>query len=102
MVLEELDGCAFSNLYPPWVFGTFCRKSGSRSAVISWLHRKVARARARLRKRNELGLEIFALRHQIAVLRRTGTRCPRFNASDRLLWVFAVALVARLAHQAAA
>jgi len=55
--------------------------------VIAWLQRKVARVRARLRERNELGLEILALRHQIAVLRRTGTRRPRFSASDRLLWV---------------
>ena len=55
--------------------------------MIAWLQRKVARVRARLRERNELGLEILALRHQIAVLRRTGTRRPRFSASDRLLWV---------------
>jgi putative transposase len=43
---------------------------------------------ARLRERNQLVLEILALRHQIAVLRRTGTRRPRLSVSDRLFWVF--------------
>ncbi len=55
--------------------------------MIGWLQRKVARARARLREANELALAIVALRHQIAVLRCTCTRRPRFSASDRLLWV---------------
>ena len=55
--------------------------------MIAWLQRKVAAARARLRERNELGWEILALRHQIAVLRRTGTRRPRFSVSHRLMWV---------------
>jgi hypothetical protein len=44
--------------------------------------------RARLRERNQLVLEILALRHQIVVLRRTGTRRSRLSVSDRLFWVF--------------
>ena len=57
-------------------------------AVVRWLRWKTAAARARLRERNELVLEILALRHQIAVLRRTGARRPRSSVSDRLFWVF--------------
>lgn len=49
---------------------------------------KVAAARARLRDRHELVLEILAFRHQLAVMRRTGTRRPRFLLFDRLFLVF--------------
>ncbi len=55
---------------------------------MTWLRQKAAAAQARLRERNGLVLEILALRHQLAVLRRTGTRRPRFRLFDRLLWVF--------------
>jgi hypothetical protein len=34
-----------------------------------------------------LVLEMVALRHQIAVLKRSGTRRPRFRFSDRLFWL---------------
>jgi hypothetical protein len=33
-------------------------------------------------------LEFIVLHHQLAVLQRTGTRRPRFRASERLFWVF--------------
>jgi len=39
------------------------------------------------RSRNELVLEMIALRHQIAVLRRSGTRRPCFGLWDRLFWI---------------
>jgi len=55
---------------------------------VTWLRRKAAAARAKLRERNELVLEILALRHQLTVLRRTGTRRARFRLFDRLFWVF--------------
>jgi hypothetical protein len=34
-----------------------------------------------------LVLEMVALRHQIAVLKRSGTRRPSFRFSDRLFWL---------------
>jgi hypothetical protein len=39
------------------------------------------------RSRSELVLEIIALRHQIAVLKRSGTRRPCFGFWDRLFWI---------------
>jgi len=39
------------------------------------------------RSRTELVLEMIALRHQIAVLRRSGTRRPCFGLWDRLFWI---------------
>ena len=40
-----------------------------------------------LRRRSELVLEMIALRHQIAVLKRSGTRRPCFGLWDRLFWI---------------
>jgi hypothetical protein len=37
-------------------------------------------------RRYDLGLEGIALRHQIAVLQRSGTRRPYFRWQDRLFW----------------
>jgi hypothetical protein len=45
-------------------------------------------ARSELRTRTALLLELIALRHQIAVLERSGTRRPCFRRIDRLLWIF--------------
>jgi len=39
------------------------------------------------RSRTELVLEAIALRHQIAVLKRSGTRRPCFRGWHRLFWV---------------
>lgn len=39
------------------------------------------------RSRIELLLEMIALHHQIAVLRRSGTRRPCFRLWDRLFWI---------------
>ena len=39
------------------------------------------------RGRTELVLEMIALRHQIAVLKRSGTRRPCFRRWDRLFWI---------------
>jgi len=41
----------------------------------------------KLRSRTDLMLEIVALRHQIAVLKRSGTRRPCFGLWDRLFWI---------------
>ena len=46
----------------------------------------VTAARAVFRARAALVAELIALRHQVAVLQRSGTRRPRFRASDRLFW----------------
>ena len=40
------------------------------------------------RARRALAWECVALQHQLAVLRRSETRRPRFRSIDRLFWVF--------------
>jgi len=45
-------------------------------------------ARADHRARRALVWECVALQHQLAVLRHSGTRRPRFSPIDRLFWVF--------------
>jgi hypothetical protein len=40
-----------------------------------------------LRERWALALETMALRHQLAVLKRSTTR-PQFSPADRCVWVF--------------
>jgi hypothetical protein len=45
-------------------------------------------ARADHAARRALVWECVALRHQLAVLERLGTRRPRFRPIDRLFWVF--------------
>jgi hypothetical protein len=49
--------------------------------------RWITALRTSLRRRGELLLEFIVLHHQLAVLRRTGTRRPCFRPADRLLWV---------------
>jgi len=46
----------------------------------------VSAARAAFRGRAALVAEAIVLRYQVAVLQRSGTRRPRFRASDRLFW----------------
>src|SRR6202158_4327073 len=53
----------------PWVFLAF----------LSWLS-------TFFRSRNDLGLELVALRHQLAVLKRKNPR-PKLSRWDRLLWL---------------
>src|ERR1700726_3193595 len=52
------------------------------------VHQWLVAVRAWPRQRWDLVLEVIVLRHQLAVLQRTGTRRPCFRPSDRLLWVF--------------
>src|SRR5260370_5940193 len=49
--------------------------------------RAVPVARSEPRTRSALVLEAIALRHQIAVLERSGTRRPCFRSIDRLVWI---------------
>ena len=51
------------------------------SELVSWLA-------GRLRSRAELELEVIALRHQLAVLRRQRPGRHRLSALDRLLWTW--------------
>lgn len=51
------------------------------SAFVSWLA-------CRFRSRAELELEVIALRHQLAVLRRQRPGRTRLSSIDRLLWVW--------------
>ena len=44
--------------------------------------------RSWFRTRASLQVEILALRHQVAVLRRSQRRRLRLNSADRLLWVW--------------
>ena len=47
----------------------------------------LAAVRCRLRTRAELEAEIFALRHQLAVLQRAAPKRLRLTRADRLVWV---------------
>jgi hypothetical protein len=47
----------------------------------------LAAFRSSVRSRLELGTEILALQHQLAVLQRQTPRRPRLGHIDRLLWV---------------
>ena len=51
------------------------------SELLSWLA-------GRFRNRAELELEVIALRHQLAVLRRQRPGRPQLFALDRLLWIW--------------
>jgi hypothetical protein len=55
--------------------------------MAGWAFRWISALRARIRRRGELLLELIVLRHQLAVLQRTGTCRPCFRPSDRLFWV---------------
>jgi hypothetical protein len=52
--------------------------------VLRWL----SIVRTRLRQRLDRVMQFIFLRHQLAVLQRTGTRGPRFRPSERLFSVF--------------
>jgi hypothetical protein len=56
--------------------------------MAGWALRWLSAVRARLRLHLDLLVEFIALRHQLAVLQRTGTRRPCFRPSERLFWVF--------------
>jgi putative transposase len=55
--------------------------------MAGWVLRWLSAVRTRLRQRLDLLLEFIVLRHQLAVLQRTGTRRPCFRPSERLFWV---------------
>ena len=78
--------CAFSKHYPPenYVIGHYgIALSSWRPGSLRWL----SAVRTRLRQRLDLLLEFIVLRHQLAVLQRTGARRPCFRPSERLFWV---------------
>ena len=55
--------------------------------MAGWTARWISTLQTCLRCRGELLLELIILRHQLAVLQRTGTRRPCFRPADRLFWV---------------
>jgi hypothetical protein len=63
--------------------------------------RAVPVARDEPRTRTALVLEAIALRHQITVLERSGTRRPCFRRIDRLFFYLAVSLVVAMARKPA-
>lgn len=42
----------------------------------------------RVRSRASLEIELLALRRQLAILKRTEAKCPRFGMTDRVFWVW--------------
>jgi putative transposase len=56
--------------------------------MAGWVLQWLSTVRTRLRRRLDLLLEFIVLRHQLAVLQRTGTRRPCFRPNKRLFWVF--------------
>jgi hypothetical protein len=83
----EGQACAFSKHYPPenYVIGAL---SDSLKLMAGWVLRWLSAVRTRLRQRLDLLLEFIVLRHQLAVLQRTGTRRPCFRPSERPFWLF--------------
>src|ERR1700757_2746807 len=79
-------GCAFSKHYPPenCVLGAL---SDSLKLTVGCVLRWFSAVRTQLRQRLDLLLEFIVLRHQLAVLQRTGTRRPCFRPSEWLFWV---------------
>jgi hypothetical protein len=55
--------------------------------MAGWVFQWISSARVRFRQRGDLVLELIVLRHQLAVLQRTGTRRPCLRPGERLLWV---------------
>jgi hypothetical protein len=55
--------------------------------MVGWVFQWISSVRARFRQRVDLLLELIVLRHQPAVLQRTGTRRPFFRPGERLFWV---------------
>jgi hypothetical protein len=60
---------------------------GSLGVMAGWVSQWISSVRARFRQRVDLVLELIVLRHQLAVLQRTGTRRPCLRPGERLLWV---------------
>ena len=56
--------------------------------MMGWVLRWLSAVRTRLGQRLDLLLEFIVLRHQLAILQRTGARRPCFRPSERLFWVF--------------
>jgi Homeodomain-like domain len=79
--------CAFSKRYPLENFAVRAL-SDSLMAMMGWVLRWLSAVRTRFRRRRDLLLEFIVLRHQLAVLQRTGTRRPCFRPSERLFWAF--------------
>jgi hypothetical protein len=87
MVLSYLyHGCAFSKPYP---LGNYVIRglSGILKFMRGWVLQWLSAAWTWLGQRHDPLLEFIALRHQLAVLQRTGTRRPCFRAIERLFWV---------------
>ena len=79
--------CAFSKRYPPQNY-VIRALSDSLKPMTGWVLQRLSAVRMGFRQRRDLLLEFIALRHQLAVLQRTGTRRPCFRPSERLFWVF--------------
>src|SRR5262249_14646807 len=54
--------------------------------MVGWVFQWIGSGRVRFRQRVVLLLELIVLRHQLAVLQRTGTRRPCLRPDERLFW----------------
>ena len=76
---------SFSVLIPAYrIFARHKRKLPDMLALMTVLNSLLV---CRLRRRAALELEVIALRHQLAVLRRQRPGRPKLTSMDRLLWV---------------
>jgi hypothetical protein len=78
--------CAFSKPYPLENY-VIPGLSDIVKFMTGWVLQWLSATWTRLGQRRDLLLEFIALRHQLAVLQRTGTRRPCFRPSERLFWV---------------
>jgi putative transposase len=65
-----------------------CWRCLSVTGMVAYISELVSWLAGRLRSRAELELEVIALRHQLAVLRRQRPGRHRLSALDRLLWTW--------------
>jgi hypothetical protein len=84
--LLAMKPCPFSKPYPLENY-VIPGLSDIVKFMTGWFLQWLSATCTRLGQRRDLLLEFIALRHQLAVLQRTGTRRPCFRPPERLFWV---------------